>query len=306
MDFKQIEAFVNVVKYKSFSKAADAMFFSQPTISAHIAALEKELDVKLLNRRGRSVEMTEDGKKFYKHAVEMVNIREQAVHEMKADKEEYRTLEIQTSSIPALIFLPEILSRFSKENRDVRFYVESSDTQTVINNIAERLGDIGFVGGIREGDGLHFDKIFEDKMVLVVPADYDLPDEISIQDVIAYPFIWREYGSATRQFFENEAARLGISAASFHAVANFNDLDPLIRSVEQGLGISILSDMTVRRFASDRIRIVRIKDMELIRSFYMVTADDAVLSPAAEAFRRFVLENSIRSSSPAASAHRKS
>ena len=67
MDFKQIEAFVNVVRYKSFSKAADATFFTQPTISTHIRNLEKELGVKLLDRKSRVVEMTPQGSKFYKY-----------------------------------------------------------------------------------------------------------------------------------------------------------------------------------------------------------------------------------------------
>ena len=75
MDFKQIEAFVNVVRYKSFSKAADATFFTQPTISTHIRNLEKELGVKLLDRKSRIVEMTPQGSKFYKYAVEMINAR---------------------------------------------------------------------------------------------------------------------------------------------------------------------------------------------------------------------------------------
>ena len=78
MDFKQIEAFVNVVRFKSFSKAADATFFTQPTISTHIRNLEKELGVKLLDRKSRVVEMTPQGSKFYKYAVEMINARAQA------------------------------------------------------------------------------------------------------------------------------------------------------------------------------------------------------------------------------------
>ena len=291
MDFKQIEAFVNVVRYKSFSKAADAMFFSQPTISAHIAALENELGTRLLDRRGRTVEMTAAGLKFYRHAVEMINAREKAFYEMEAERDTARILEIQTSSIPAIIFLPEIMSRFRKNHPQVRFYVESSDTQTVITNITDRLGEIGFVGGVREADHLVFEPIFSDDMMLVVPADLDIPDEVMLKDIVRYPFIWREYGSATRQTFEQEAAASGIDAGSFDAVANFNDLDPLIRSVEQGLGISLLSKLTIRRLGSDRIRAVRIKDINLKRDFYMVTLKDAVLTPAAEEFRRFVLEH---------------
>ena len=87
MDFKQIEAFVNVVRYKSFSKAADATFFTQPTISTHIRNLEKELGVKLLDRKSRTVEMTPQGSKFYKYAVEMINARALAFEAINDDSE---------------------------------------------------------------------------------------------------------------------------------------------------------------------------------------------------------------------------
>lgn len=87
MDFKQIEAFVNVVRYKSFSRAADATFFTQPTISTHVSTLEKELGTKLLDRRGRTVEMTPQGRKFYNFAVDMVNTREQAIETLNMDSD---------------------------------------------------------------------------------------------------------------------------------------------------------------------------------------------------------------------------
>ena len=97
MDFKQIEAFVNVVRYKSFSKAADASFFTQPTISTHIQNLEKELGVKLLSRKSRSVEMTPQGTVFFKYAVEMINSRSQAVEAISKSNDKIEgILEIQT------------------------------------------------------------------------------------------------------------------------------------------------------------------------------------------------------------------
>ncbi|MBR0597472.1 LysR family transcriptional regulator [Sinanaerobacter chloroacetimidivorans] len=78
MDFKQIEAFVTVVDYKSFSKAADACFLTQPTISARISTLEKELGVRLIDRNGREAFLTDYGKVFYKYAAEMLDTRDRA------------------------------------------------------------------------------------------------------------------------------------------------------------------------------------------------------------------------------------
>ncbi len=292
MDFKQIEAFVNVVRYKSFSRAADAMFFSQPTISAHVAVLEKELGCRLLNRKGRTIEMTREGAMFFKHAVEMVNIRALAVHELDELAAECGLLEIQTSSIPAIIFLPDMLSRFRKENEKIRFHIDSSDTQTVISNIISRIGDIGFVGDLVSDSKLRFEKVFSDRMTLVVPESYDLPDEISLEEASQLPFIWRKKGSATRRMFEAAVGKKGFDRQAFDVIASFNDIDPLIRSVEEGLGVSLLSEHMVSRLAAGRLRSVRIRDLDLDRDFYMVTLRDASLSPSAVQFRQFVLNNS--------------
>ena len=210
MDFKQIEAFVNVVRYKSFSKAADATFFTQPTISTHIRNLEKELGVKLLDRKSRVVEMTPQGSKFYKYAVEMINARAQAFDALNDSSESIGgILEIQTSSIPAVTFLPDLLSGFRTVHPRIQYYVSVSDTQTVIDNITERRGEVGFIGEKINSSTIECTKVAADKSVLIAPVDYNIPSRIKLADVIQYPFIWRETGSATRRTFEQTALKSG-------------------------------------------------------------------------------------------------
>ena len=290
MDFKQIEAFVNVARYKSFSKAAEAMYFTQPTISAHVAALEKELGQQLFERSGRDITLTAAGEKFYPRALEMVNLRTNAIREMEVADEEPPILRIMSSSIPSIVFLPEVLSGFRVQHPQVRYLVDSSDTQTVLDYIAEQRGDIGFVGDYKERAGLEFHEIFSDRMVMIAPASFELPDEITMEEALQHPFIWREYGSATREVFERTAEAEGFDKKDFQVIANFNDLDPLIRAVEQGLGVSFLSELTVERLGSDKLKTVRIRDFDFKRQFYMVTSESAVLTSAAKEFREFVLE----------------
>lgn len=88
MEFRQLEAFVNAVKYKSFSKAADAAFLTQPTISTHVSNLEIELGVKLLNRTGREILLTPQGQEFYSYAVDLLNTREKALLSVQAARTE--------------------------------------------------------------------------------------------------------------------------------------------------------------------------------------------------------------------------
>ncbi len=290
MDFKQIEAFVNVVRFKSFSKAADATFFTQPTISTHIRNLEKELGVKLLDRKSRVVEMTPQGSKFYKYAVEMINARAQAFDALNDSSENIGgILEVQTSSIPAVTFLPELLSEFRKAHSGVQYYVSVSDTQTVIDNIMERRGEIGFIGEKINSSSIQCTKVAVDGSVLIAPADYDIPSKIKLADAIRYPFIWRETGSATRKAFELAALRSGFEKDEFEVAALVDDMDTMIRSVEAGLGVAIISEK-VASSIKGRVKVAEVEDFSEDRVFYMISLGSTSFSPAAEAFSGFVKE----------------
>ena len=291
MDFKQIEAFVNVVRYKSFSKAADATFFTQPTISTHIRNLEKELGVKLLDRKSRIVEMTPQGSKFYKYAVEMINARAQAFDALGQDSDSVKgILEIQSSSIPSVTFLPDLLAGFRREHSGVQYYVSSSDTQTVVDNIIERRGEIGFIGEEFVSNALELTKVASDKAILIVPESYDVGTHISLSDAIKFPFIWRETGSATRKSFEAAAVSLGYDKEVFDVAALFNDMDSIIRSVEAGLGVAVISEKVASTIGG-RVKKVEIDNYSEDRSFYMINLRSISLSPAAEAFSEYVKDH---------------
>ncbi len=288
MDFKQIEAFVNVVRYKSFSKAADATFFTQPTISTHIRNLEKELGVKLLDRKSRIVEMTPQGSKFYKYAVEMINARAQAFDALNDNSEDIGgILEIQTSSIPAVTFLPGLLSGFRETHPGIQYYVSVSDTQTVIDNITERRGEIGFIGEMINSPSIEFTKVAVDKSVLIAPVSHDIPSTIKLSDAIQYPFIWRETGSATRRAFEQAALRSGFEKEEFEVAALVDDMDTIIRSVEAGLGVAIISEK-IAASLGDRVKVADIQGFNEDRVFYMINLKSASFSPAADAFSGYV------------------
>ena len=169
MEFRQLEAFVNAVKYKSFSKAADATFLTQPTISTHVGNLEAELGVRLLNRKGREISLTHEGQEFYSYAMELLNTRERAINQLHSfSKELEGILEIQTSSIPGHSFLPKLMEEFHKNNPKIRFYVEQTDSRTVNDNLLSQRGEIGFTG-YKGSQGLIYEPVFYDEMVLITP-----------------------------------------------------------------------------------------------------------------------------------------
>lgn len=300
MEFKQLEAFVNVVRYKSFSKAAEATYLTQPTISTHISSLEKELGVKLIDRRGKESRATKQGRAFYNYAVNIINTRERAVSAMA----EFGTdisgvLEIRTSSIPGQCIVPELITGFHKLYPNVVFSVEQSDSEKVWNDIQENLGEIGFTGYF-EDNSLKYELLFRDSLVLAAPDTEKfrrlraVSDRIAIKDVQDEKFIWREEGSATRKTLENWFA--GHDVRKPETVAVVNSLEGVKACIRQGLGVSVMSAAAVRKEMKDRegILIFRFEDVDLEREFYMVYNKNTTLSPIAVKFREYVEEVYIK------------
>lgn len=291
MDFRQIEAFVNVVKYKSFSRAADALYLTQPTISTHISSLEKELGVQLIDRTGKEASPTRDGKELFPYAMELINTRDHAVNALQPKTQEIEgILEIQASSVPGEYIVPSLLSGFQKIHPQVRFYLEQSDTGQVERNLLENKGEIGFLGD-RGTKDLNYVKLVTDQMVLVTPKNEKFlaikGEEVTIDTMIKEPFLWREQGSATRKEFEERLVSLGKDPREIKAVALMNSLEAILQSVSCGMGVSVVPRLAVE--GNRNYLMFQIQDMDLNRDFYLVWKKGGILSAKAEAFRDYVV-----------------
>lgn len=295
MDFKQIEAFVNVVKYKGFSKAAEATFLTQPTISSHINALERELNLHLIDRNRRGSLLTSEGRVFYNYALSMLNMRSQAILAVQNYSLNINgTVEIQTSSIPGEYMVPDIIAAFKNEYSDVKFILEQSDSSKVIENILNHKGEIGFVG-VKVNNGLIYHPIMRDKVVLITPDNEKYrrikTKQISIKSLIGESFVLREQGSGTRQSLESELFNKGISLKDINVVARMNNMEAIKQAVKNGMGVSIISEIAADKEKNDKGYLVfDLNDCRLEREFYLVYSDRVTMSPTAETFKLFTME----------------
>lgn len=297
MEFRQLEAFVNAVKYKSFSKAADATFLTQPTISTHVSNLEAELGVRLLNRKGREISLTPQGQDFYSYATDLLNTRERALNSVrKGDDELDGILEIQTSTIPGHYYLPRIMEEFHRRFPKVRFYVEQSDSRLVNENLLNQRGEIGFTG-FRGNNALTYEPVFYDEMVLITPDNekyrpYENGDELPVEYFIREPFVMREDGSGTKQEMEKALIDGRAVFKNVEVIARMTNMAAVKQVVSRGLGVSIVSEQIVKESAvMENIRYFKIKGLEKKRCFYVAYNKGISLSPIAENFLRFVHEN---------------
>lgn len=296
MEFRQLEAFVNAAKYKSFSKAADATFLTQPTISTHVGNLEAELGVRLLNRKGREISLTPQGQEFFVYAADLLNIRERALNQLHSGKEDFEgILEIQTSTIPGHYYLPVLMEEFHRRYPKVRFYVEQTDSRIVNENLINQRGEIGFTG-YKGSSALVFEPLFYDEMVLITPDNekykpYKNGDEIPVELFIHEPFIMREDGSGTKMEMEKALVNGKPVFKNVDVIAKMTSMSAVRQVVSRGLGVSIVSEQVMKDAAAlDNIRYFKIKGLEKKRCFYLAYNKGITLSPAAECFLKFAQE----------------
>lgn len=294
MDFKQIEAFVNVVKYKKFSKAADASFLTQPTISTHINNLEKELNVVLLNRQGREITMTKQGEAFYSYAVNILNLREQATQSIQGMRKDVEGIvELQASSIPGQYYVPKLLGGFRNKYPGVKIFLEQSDSRNTMDNIINQKGEVGFTG-TKLSNNLVYEEIFTDDMILITPNKGKFAkmkeDTVQVEDIVGESFILREDGSGTKKEFEKTEVQ-GVSILKMvNVIAHMNNIEAIKNAVISGFGISVLSTCAVNDLMdNEKIKRFKIAGLNQKRHFYMVRNRTYCLSPAAERFWEYVL-----------------
>ncbi len=171
MNLKQLEAFVEVAEKNSFSKAAKSLYLTQPTVSAHISALEKELGSRLLIRNTKEVELSESGKRLYEYAKQIVLLTAQI--EQEFGKKEKRggkaTVTIAASTVPAQYLLPNILMRFRSLYPMEQFRIFESDSAGVVEKVAARRADMGLTGTDASGKYCEFLPFYEDELIVITP-----------------------------------------------------------------------------------------------------------------------------------------
>ena len=291
MELKQLESYVAVVTYKSFTEAAKQLYISQPTISTHIQALEKELQTKLIVRTTKSIELTSRGKELYECAVKMLDLKDNLLRKWKSIDE--KIIRLGVSTIPSAYILPEFLPDFCKENPDIFFHATQSDSKGIIEGVLEDQMDVGLVGLECENEVLACIPFCEDELVVITPVTDDFLElkkmENPLVELLKAPMILREKGSGTKVVAEQFLEKEGISKESIQVVAYMNDTEAIKNSVMAGLGISIVSKKAAEKLIEEeRVLSFEFAKKTSGRKFYIIYRKDYELKSFIHTFIEYV------------------
>ena len=238
MEFKQLEAFVAVVDYGSFSEAARKLYLTQPTISTHIRSLEEELHTRLIIRTTKKLTITPKGYQLYDSAVRMLDIRNNLFENFTGSKKQI--IDLAASTIPSSYLLPELMAGFGRMYPDVYFHSWQTDSAGAISRVLDGSVDLALTGQNTGDDSCIFIPFCQDDMVIATPVNdhyLQLKERpVTFSDFLKDPIIIRERGSGTKKEMDIFLENAGIEPSSLNVVARMNDLESIKKSIVNGLG----------------------------------------------------------------------
>jgi DNA-binding transcriptional LysR family regulator len=291
LDLGQLEAFVQVANQKSFSRAAEALFLTQPSVTARIQALERDLGERLFERSGRGVRLTEVGTCFLPHAERVL----QALHEGRDAIEALRNLQsgsliLASATTVSTYILPGVLKTFRQRFPRVEVSVRTGRSEQVLQMLLSDEAQVGLVRAVYHQD-VETKGLIEDELVLIANSDDELANmgTISVEQLGDHPFI----------FFDRNSSYYSLAQGLFrqHGIVpriqmELDSMEATKKMVEEGLGIALLPRIAVEReLTAGTLVEIEIAGMRNpTRQIALISRRSRPLGPVAQAFVEIVQE----------------
>jgi LysR family transcriptional regulator, transcriptional activator of the cysJI operon len=276
----RLRAYAAFVRRKSFSDAASELRISQPAVSKHIADLESQLGVKLIERRTRS--LTTAGEYLAHHVVRAEALLKQVAQGLASLRDPITgAVSIISSGTPGTYVLPRMVAAFQQNHPGLRIQFELATSSGVIDAVRTHRAELGVTGGFIAAPELEAEPLFEDDIVVVGPPSGSRR-RLTRDNLEELTWISREEGSATRAIADNALADLGIVPRRRLALPAWESIKMAVRA---GYGIAAFSRHAVQEeLVSGALVEIPFGSWRVRRMFSLVRIRDAALTPVAQAF----------------------
>lgn len=289
MTIRHLRTFVIVLQNGSITKASEILHVSQPSVTLAIQELENYYHLRLFDRIGKRLSVTEQGRWLYDYAVHIVSMFDEMEMEIKT-WDNKGTLRIGSSITIGNFILPQLVSEFQKRYREVEVRVSVCNTKTIEQYLLNNEVDLALIEGKTEYAQIHMEQLMEDPLCLICSADCELAkqERISLMELEKYPMILRERGSAVREMIEES---LGYHQIHHRVIWESISTQAIIRAVAKNLGISILPYLLVRdELVRGTVKQLRVDGFYLSRQFSVAYHKKKYLTPAAHEFMKLCEE----------------
>jgi DNA-binding transcriptional LysR family regulator len=246
MNIEFLRNYIQLTQYKSFSKLANELDISQSTLSHQISQLEKNFGgVLLIDRTTKKFELTEAGRVLLDQAKKIIELYDSCKLEIAEFKDQLQeAIIISASTIPGSHILPRFIADFRNKNPNVNFKILINNSQKSIENLKKGMADFAGIGSFMSYNEKDFDyiELGEDEFKFICSPNHELlkkGNTANFEDLIKFPFVWREKGSGMRETFKQQFPQY----KNLNIELEINDNDSIISTVSDSNYISIMSEM---------------------------------------------------------------
>lgn len=281
MNLHALKIFVYVAKLQSITLAAKKLRLSQPAVTIQIRNLEQELELRLIEGKGRGIQLTEAGQFIYEQGRRLFQLEEQIEHKISQYKMNGQQLKIASSYIPINYVLPGYIAKYKLAKPNLEVLVALGNVKSVEERLLSYEADVGFVVQSNIGDeDLHFEPLLTVPFWFVVHPSHPLANQyVPLHALSTEEIIFREKGSSTRDLLESifymnncPLPKLGLQLQGLHES---------IKAVEAGYGMMLAPSFSVEEeITQEKIARVFVENIEIEQSLFLCTRKkDGQLDP---------------------------
>lgn len=289
----RLKVFYTVANRLSFTKAANELNISQPAVTKHIKEIENQLNTKLFDRKGTTIQLTESGKILFIYAEknrQLYRDLEFAISQL--NKQERGKLKIGASTTIAQYILPEILAKFNSYYKDINIELVTHNSEDIAALLKNGQIDLGIVEGESKSSYFDYQKFKRDEIVLVCKADHPLVHKnFKIKDLYDIDLIVREQGSGTQEFIQNQLKKSRIEVQKLNIIMQLGSSESIKNYLLHSDAMAFLSVSTIlQELKNDQLSIIDIKNFSIERDFNFITLKGEQ-SDLIDLFRKFISYN---------------
>ena len=288
---QQLRILKAISSEKNFTKAAERLYISQPSLSKQLKMLEKNLDSTLINRRSNKIFLTENGKIFLQYSERILALCEESCRVLIDLKNGDRgNLTIGASQTIGTYLMPQIVSLFAQNYPQINLKLQINSTPIIINSILKQKIDLAVVGGEIPNElkkNLIVKYFVKDEINLIISTIHSFGNKkkINKEDLYHLNFITLNSNSTIQKFIDNTLIKNHIEIKQLKIVMKLNSIEGIKTAVSLGLGAAFISSSTIEKeLQLKTLEVLKIKDIQIVRLFSIISNSDYDKSKAFEFF----------------------
>lgn len=294
---QQLRILKAVATEKNFTKAAQLLYISQPSLSKQLKKLEKNLDILLINRENNKISLTENGKIFLQYSERILALCEESCRALIDLKNGERgSLTVGASQTIGTYLLPRVLALFAQNYPQITLKVQVNSTRIISKNIINREIDLAIVGGeIPEKlkKNLTVEKFVEDEFSLIISKSHPFASkkQITKEDLYHLSFITLNSNSTIRKFIDTILSKNQIETNQLKTIMQLNSIEGIKTAVGLSLGAAFVSSSAIEKeIELKTIEILKIKNIRITRTLSIISNPGCYKSKAFDFFYKELLQ----------------